>query len=104
MYSSLRQIKDFAKTTGKGVGSFREMLGLYYWAYHPIDEENLQERLRLREAIWKGMSGRKQRVLTHTVLELCREYGRTSFLEGVKVGAQMMKEVLEAEEMEKRTR
>ena len=103
MYSCLRQIKGFVKTAGKNTASLTEMLCLFYAFYYPVDEEKIQEKLDGLESVWKGISRRKQRVLCRMIWELCSEHERTGFLTGVKVGAQMMVEVLDAEEnMERR--
>ena len=99
-----RQIYEFARTVPQKQESLTDLLCSYYATYYLMDRVRIKERLDTLDNVTKGMSGRKQRVLNNAVRKLCAEQGREGFLTGVKVGAQMMKEVLEAEEMEKRTR
>ena len=101
MYSCLRKIKEFAKLTEKDGASIEEMLEMFYLVNYPVEEEFVLVKLGSVAAVWKVLSERKRRVLHHAVVELCRVYGRTGFLAGVKLGTQMM-EVLVLEENAKK--
>ena len=77
--------------------SLVEYFGRFYRMRKPINPENIRDRFQELDPIMKSLSRKRERRLFDTVLELCEEYERAAFMEGLRVGAQLMLELSESE-------
>lgn len=77
------------------IHSLLELVGSYYIMCNPIDNDAIRNMFRSLEPIMKSLSRKRENKLFHTMLDICEEYERISFLEGVRVGAQLVMELSE---------
>ena len=79
------------------MNSLVEYFGRFYRMRKTIKPENIQARFQELEPIMKSLSRKRERRILHTVLELCEEYESAAFMEGIRVGAQLILELSESE-------
>lgn len=75
--------------------SLLERFVLCYRMDHPLGSEDIREKFRAVDPIMKSLSKKKEICLVHTMLEICEEREHFAFLEGIRIGAQLMIEMKE---------
>lgn len=97
----VEQFKQFLKEDPPDYGyeeihSLLELFGTYYLRCNPIEEENIRAQFCSLEPIVKSLSEKRKRRLFHIISDICTEYERLAFQEGVRAGAQLILELSEA--------
>lgn len=77
------------------INSLLESFGSYYLMCNPVENENIKDRFLSLEPIMKSLSRKRETKLFHTMLDICDEYEKQAFQEGIRVGAQLICELLD---------
>ena len=67
-------------------GTILEMLYCHYNEFHRMDTVEIKENLEELYRQMNGMPLREMDRIIDTVCALCRDYEKTGFIEGVKIG------------------
>lgn len=76
------------------IHSLLELFGSYYAMCNPVDTDEIKRHFESLEPILKSLSRKRERKLFHTMLDICQKYENAAFQEGVRVGAQLILELL----------
>lgn len=71
-----------------------ELLWYHYTQLNPIESEAIEEKMASVQTTLKTLSHKREMALMRAVAEACVEYERSAFAEGVRVGGQLMLEML----------
>lgn len=81
---------------GGDVHTLLDMLYYYYAEFNPMEDETIRRQLR---ELYTYFSGRRREEIDQAfglILDLCAEYQRLAFLEGIRTGARAVLELSEA--------
>ena len=74
--------------------SIMKYLSEYYSITNPINEDEIRDRCEPLEPILKSLSGKRERKILRMMRDVCQEYGQAAFLNGIRVGAQLIMELV----------
>lgn len=75
--------------------SLNELFGVYYRAHNPLDIDRLKSECPDLDSIVQSLSQRKGRKLQRLILKICDERGQAAFLDGLRMGAKLLMELLD---------
>lgn len=78
--------------------SYLDALYAFYTHRHPIDNQEIHSHLNSVETIISTLSTKRQRKLVHIIIDVCAAYERAAFIEGIQVGAQLIREITNTDE------
>ena len=76
-------------------GELLEALWYHYTMKHPLESGKIGEMFQGMEDVLKPLSKKRRNALIREVLELCIEYERSAFAEGVRMGGRLILEMAE---------
>ena len=77
----------------KDIHLLLEMLSRTYCEYNPIDNDAIQNSFHDLESCLEHLPSRENDQVFDRVCALCVEYEKAAFLEGMRVGAQLVMEL-----------
>ena len=100
MTSYIQKIKSYLKISSNiqdycQFDSLIEMLWYYYTLFYPINSEAIDEAFQSLEPIFKTLSYKRQRKIKNAMTGMCAKQERAAFMEGFRVGAMLILEILE---------
>ncbi len=100
MTSYIQEIKAFLKISSNiwdssQFDSLIEMLWYYYTLYYPVNSDAMDEASQSLEPIFRTLSNKRQRKIKNTMIGMCAKQEQAAFMEGVRVGAMLILEILE---------
>ncbi len=75
--------------------SLLEMLYCFYTSENPIDSESIRARFESMDDILSALSLKENNEIFGLTCDLCMEYERRAFLEGLHVGVRLITELSE---------
>ena len=78
-----------------GAESLLEFIYQCYSEFHSFDNEQIRACFAELDHFHETMSIEESDRLFHLVARLCTEYERAAFMEGIRVGVQLMEELME---------
>lgn len=79
----------------ENIHSMLEMLWDSYTMHNPIDNEKIRGQIEALRPIMDILSWEQKNDLFDVVSDLCGEYERTAFLEGLRAGVRLAVELME---------
>lgn len=79
----------------ENIHSILEMLWDSYTMYNPIDNEKIRDQIEALRPVMDVLSWEQENELFDVVSDLCGEYERTAFIEGVRTGVRLAVELME---------
>ncbi|MGN0976988.1 MAG: hypothetical protein ACI4PH_02945 [Faecousia sp.] len=100
MTSYIQEIKSYLKISSNMLDrsqfdSLIELLWYYYTLYYPVNCEAMDEAFQSLEPIFRTLSYKRQRKIKNAMTGMCAKQERTAFMEGIRVGAMLILEILE---------
>ena len=90
--SFLSQTPTFRYRDGK---SLLEMLHYYYTADNPIDNAVIRCQMDKLNPVYQKLSFEEGTILFNTISDMCAEYEKKAFWEGIQIGARLYTELSE---------
>lgn len=92
----LKYIEDNSNSwRNDAAASMLELFSNFYRMYNPIDADIIREQLESVDPILKSQSRKRENKLRRTMLNICEKCESEAFLEGFRVGAQLIIELSE---------
>lgn len=70
-----------------------ELLWFYHTQYYPVSSDSIRAHFNELEYILDTLSQKRQRKLLYCVYQLCEEHEKSAFLQGLRVGVQLLTEL-----------
>ena len=94
----IEKLKQHIADIPPDFGDADSILGLLYECYnenHPYDNEEIKADFNALYQAMNGMPLREMDKVIYPVCKLCRDHERSGFVEGIKVGLRLEKELAE---------
>lgn len=87
------------KCSDESEGALLEMIWRYYEWRDAENDAVIKEKFDMIQPYLKQLSPKRKRVIIARIGDLCAEYERAAFIEGVRVGCRLMLELTHAERL-----
>ena len=94
----LQKLKEYALADQSVVPDGESILGILYESHnenHPYDNDQIKADFHELYEKMNGMPLREMDKIIYPVCTLCRDHEKAGFIEGIKVGIQLLRELAE---------
>lgn len=98
MKKYIRALQNYCKQNPPNHGDTQSVMNLLYWTYtqyNPIDSQKLRNGFAQLRAQFPHLSMQEFDPVFNTVCDLCTDYERLAFYEGLRLGVVLMQELQE---------